>query len=1133
MNCLKLVVAICCLFSFSIASAQLPDLEWVQTTYSIDDFRNSDVAVDHSGNVYTVGSFEETVDFDPGPGVVNVTGVSDNYNDIFIRKLDANGNFLWVKTINAGTQMTELQTIAIDDSGNVLVSGRLRFGNLADLDPGPGISYASATNTAGPFLVKLDANGNFIWGWSVAGGAHPMDVVTDDSCNIYISGEYSGSFPGFPTAVGHDGFIVKFGGGKNIKWRYHLSHPSMGSGGFSDRISSVDVDGGGNVYATGYFYYNNVDFDPGPGTFYMGTTSTKKPFILKLDRNRNFIWAKQLNPTTSQADNVQGNAIAVDDSGNIYTTGCFNGTVDFDPGPGTVNLTGMDGTSNEDVYVHKLRSDGSFAWVRRFSNMYVDGGNDIEVGPSGSVYTVGYFSGTVDFDPGPGVHQETGMNFAPGLPTRGVFIHKMDTGGIFQSMFSYYDGAVYSLDVDQHENLYMTGAAYTVDFDPDSMASVGTGPGYWFFTNKYSNCPSTSSSQTVSACGSYTVNGHTYTSGGTYTQVISNAAGCDSIITLNITITPGPAASITRTACGSYTLNGQTYTTSGTYTQIRPSGGGCDTTLTLNLTIKQPTTSTITQTACSSYTLNGTTYTSSGTYTQLRTNAAGCDSTITLNLTIRQPTTSTLNQTACSSYTLNGTTYTSSGTYTQLRTNAAGCDSTITLNLTINQPTTSTLTQTACSSYTLNGTTYTSSGTYTQLRTNAAGCDSTITLNLTIKQPTTSTLNQTACGSYTLNGTTYTSSGTYTQLRTNAAGCDSTITLNLTIKQPTTSALTQTACGSYTLNGTIYTSSGTYTQLRTNAAGCDSTITLNLTINQPTASTLNQTACGSYTLNGQTYTSSGTYNQLLTNAAGCDSTITLNLTVKQPTSSALSQSVCDSYTLNGQTYTSSGTYTQTLTNAAGCDSTITLNLTVNHPTSATLTQTACDSYSLNGQTYTASGTYTQTLTNASGCDSIITLNLTINTVNAGATVTNETITADQLGAAYQWIDCANGNSIIAGETGQSFTATANGIYAVIVTGGSCSDTSDCFTIASVGIENPETSDMSVYPNPTAGQVTVSLSSGTAGTVEVLDASGSVVRAFAYGSPQFTVDLSELAAGFYYIRLHSATGGIVVKKVIKY
>jgi hypothetical protein len=264
---------------------------------------------------------------------------------------------------------------------------------------------------------------------------------------------------------------------------------------------------------------------------------------------------------------------------------------------------------------------------------------------------------------------------------------------------------------------------------------------------------------------------------------------------------------LSQTTCGSFTINGQTYSQTGTYVQNFTNTSGCDSTLTLNLIINQPTTNTINQSACTSYILNGQTYTQSGTYTQVRTNAAGCDSTITLNLTINQPTTNTITQSACSSFSLNGQTYTQSGTYTQVRTNAAGCDSTITLNLTINQPTTSTITQSACSSYSLNGQTYTQSGTYTQVRTNVAGCDSTITLNLTINQPPTASSNVsnttfhgasdgaadlTVSGSSPFsfvwsNGTTTedlnnVASGTYSVTISDANGC--TNTTSVTVNQP-------------------------------------------------------------------------------------------------------------------------------------------------------------------------------------------------------------------------------------------------------------------------------------------------------------------------------------------------------------
>lgn len=144
------------------------------------------------------------------------------------------------------------------------------------------------------------------------------------------------------------------------------------------------------------------------------------------------------------------------------------------------------------------------------------------------------------------------------------------------------------------------------------------------------------------------------------------------------------ATTLSASACGSYQLNAQTYTSSGTYTQVLTNATGCDSTLTLNLDIRNATAGVLNASTCApSYTLNSQSYTASGVYTQTLTNAAGCDSTLTLNLTLLQPSASSLSANACDSYTLNGQTYTASGVYTQMLTNAAGCDSTLTLTLVV------------------------------------------------------------------------------------------------------------------------------------------------------------------------------------------------------------------------------------------------------------------------------------------------------------------------------------------------------------------------------------------------------------------------------------------------------------------
>ena len=153
---------------------------------------------------------------------------------------------------------------------------------------------------------------------------------------------------------------------------------------------------------------------------------------------------------------------------------------------------------------------------------------------------------------------------------------------------------------------------------------------------------STTSSLVEMACDSYmwAENGTTYTTSGTYTNVTTNASGCTNTATLNLTITNSTTSSVVETACDSYTWseNGTTYTTSGTYTNITTNASGCMNTAALNLTITNSTITIVNETACDSYTWaeNGTTYMTSGMYNNITTNPAGCTSTTILDLFINQ-----------------------------------------------------------------------------------------------------------------------------------------------------------------------------------------------------------------------------------------------------------------------------------------------------------------------------------------------------------------------------------------------------------------------------------------------------------------------------------------------------------------
>ncbi|MBP6624188.1 MAG: T9SS type A sorting domain-containing protein, partial [Chitinophagaceae bacterium] len=289
----------------------------------------------------------------------------------------------------------------------------------------------------------------------------------------------------------------------------------------------------------------------------------------------------------------------------------------------------------------------------------------------------------------------------------------------------------------------------------------------------------------------------------------------------------------------------------------------------------------------------------------------------------------------------------------------------------------------------------------------------------------------------------------------------------------------------------------------------------------PTNETLLETACNSYFFNGQTLTSNGTYTANFINAAGCDSIVTIYLTLNQSSSSTIIQSVCNSYVFNGQTLTSSGTYVDTLSNAVDCDSIVTLILTILHNSTA-ISQTACNSYFFNGQTLTSSGTYTDTLVNTAGCDSLITLNLTITQVNTSTSQSGFVISSNANGATYQWVKCPS-YSIIPNETSQTYTAAANGSFAVIVTQNGCTDTSNCVTVTGVGINEHEMDQtIYVYPNPTNGIFTIQKQDPFNGpsSIRILDVTGQVIYTSNFNRPttQYTINISNQPAGIYLVEL---------------
>lgn len=493
------------------------------------------VATDDFGNSYTTGFFGGTFDFDPGVGTFMLTSSSGTM-DIFITKLDDEGNLVWAKKVG-GAVDDHAFSIALDASGNVYATGQ--FGATADFDPGSGTYDQTAMAGAKDiFVIKLDNDGNFLWAKQFQGNAdnYGYALTVDALGNVYTAGyfQYAADFdPGLgsafltATGIGGDIFVVKLDASGNLIWARQM-------GGSSNVIPSIDiafsiaVDASGNVYTTGVFE-NTADFDPGAGVFNL-TSNGYDAFISKLSIDGHFVWAKQLGGTSNEF----GRAIAISSNGGVYATGHFEGTADFDPGPADFSLTSAGGN---DIFTIQLDASGALVWATHQGGIDHDYAFALSLDSSDNVYTSGFFYGTSDFDPGSGTHNLSAAGSAD------LFVSKVDPSGNLiwaKKMGGSNEELGYSIDVNTWGKIRVVGPfSGTADFDPGvdifELTCVGSSD---MFVLAFNQCTPSATTHTLSACDSYTwIDGNTYTSSNnSATFLLTSKAGCDSLITLNLTI---------------------------------------------------------------------------------------------------------------------------------------------------------------------------------------------------------------------------------------------------------------------------------------------------------------------------------------------------------------------------------------------------------------------------------------------------------------------------------------------------------------------------------------------------------------------------------------------------------------------
>jgi len=492
--CIKrysIVVVLLC-NTLAMVHAQNTQLEWVKT------FGNSSssqmevpeaIDIDASGNIYTIGEFFNTVDFDPGSGVLNLTSVGDSDN--YIQKLDASGNLLWAKSFGNGVS-DPIVDFKIDQNGDLILYGVFR--HVLDLDPGTGVNIvgdASQNTSVHSYLIKLDANGNYIWGKALLASnvnsrLFAGAITLDNANNIYVAGSFKGTIDfdpstGLQEETSHytgssyvkNSFLVKLDAAGNFNWVKTI---------IDDNTNSiVKITNHNNDLILLGIFKGVIDVDFSGATYNITEQwSGNDAFIMKTDLDGSFSWAKIFGGDLSF---ITPNHLSIDSLGNILIGGEFNGVnLDVDPGPGEYILPY---NASDDSFVIKWNQLGDFVWATSFGGTSFDRIKAISLDDENNLYSVGYFYDTVDFDGGTGTDMFTANSFG------NMFVNKLNANGSYAwtSVISGTDTTFgLSIKIDSNKNLFITGGFDgTADFDATAgVTNITTNGGRDAFVLKLS-----------------------------------------------------------------------------------------------------------------------------------------------------------------------------------------------------------------------------------------------------------------------------------------------------------------------------------------------------------------------------------------------------------------------------------------------------------------------------------------------------------------------------------------------------------------------------------------------------------------------------------------------------------------------
>ncbi len=385
--------------------------KWVRTLIGSSSSAPASLIIGDNGKLYAVGNFWYPLTFEGDPTQTKYFAGSGA--DIFLCSYSTAGIFQWTKTWGGDEGGIGASQISLDGTGNIYIGGS--FDGTIDFDPGPGTEFHTAHFEQDCYIEKLSPTGDFIWvgTW----GSEPYEqhifenkvrgIAIDSNDSVYCTGYFEGmvdfdpgpetdfhSATGFPPDYDLDVFLSKFTSDGEYQWVRTWGGTQWEEG------HGVAIDSNDNISAIGFFH-ETVDFDPGPGEFELTAASAYGaygPYMSRFNTDGDFIWALTWNAAPYWYDRWL--SIGLDAWDNIFLTGIFKSTADFDPGPGIEERTANGGYN---CYLSKFNADGEFLWVGTWGGL--DSNIDafgVAADSLGYASVVGRFYGTADFDPGPG-----------------------------------------------------------------------------------------------------------------------------------------------------------------------------------------------------------------------------------------------------------------------------------------------------------------------------------------------------------------------------------------------------------------------------------------------------------------------------------------------------------------------------------------------------------------------------------------------------------------------------------------------------------------------------------------------------------------------------------------------------------